>query len=119
MKSMFDDISDKILDSDYGLIMPDYTLNEVDSVLRNIYGLETTNTQLDPFTVDFNEKDRAAPKEKVIRKPKIEQEEKQSENYEDYEPTAMLGMLSEFQREAGLAPKDKTNNSLSVSIMNR
>ena len=85
MKSMFDDISDKILDSDYGLIMPDYTLNEVDSVLRNIYGLETTNTQLDPFTVDFNEKDRAAPKEKVIRKPKIEQEEKQSENYEDYE----------------------------------
>ena len=52
-------------------------------------------------------------------KEEPEEEPETAENYEDYEPTAMLGMMSEFQREAGLAPKDKTNNSLSVSTMNR
>ena len=86
MKAMFDDISEKSFDSDYGLIMPDYTLEEVDSVLKNIYGLAGTSiTRLDPFTVDFNEKDRTNPKEKIVKKPKIEEEV--IENYEDYQVT--------------------------------
>ena len=35
-----------------------------------------------------------------------------AENDEDYEPTAMLGMMSEFQREAGItAPKEAVNSS--------
>ena len=35
-----------------------------------------------------------------------------AENDEDYEPTAMLGMMSEFQREAGItAPKETVNSS--------
>ena len=86
MKAIFDDISSKVLDSDYGIIMPDYTADEVDSVLRNIYGLESSTTELDPFTVDFNEKDRTAEREKVvIRKPKVEQEENLNGNEEDYQ----------------------------------
>ena len=46
-----------------------------------------------------------------------------AENDEDYEPTAMLGMMSEFQREAGItAPKETVNSSkhhasLSVSTV--
>ena len=83
---MFDDISCKVLDSDFGLIMPDYSDAEVDHILRNIYGFESTNNNphLDPFKVDFNEKDRICQKEKVIRKPKVEQEEKENEDDEDY-----------------------------------
>ena len=53
-------------------------------------------------------------------------ETEMAENDEDYEPTAMLGMMSEFQREAGItAPKEAVNNSkhmmhasLSVSTVN-
>ena len=40
-----------------------------------------------------------------------EPETETAENDEDYEPTAMLGMMSEFQREAGLAPKEAVNHS--------
>ena len=99
MKSMFDDISSKVLDSDYGLIMPDYTDAEVDHVLRNIYGLESGSPRLDPFKVDFNETDRTSQREKVMRKPKIEQVERESveesylfsnyhesESYDDIKP---------------------------------
>ena len=85
-KSMFDDISCKVLDSDYGLLMPDYSDAEVDQILRIIYGFESnTNPHLDPFKVDFNEKDRSSQKEKNIRKPKVEQqEEKDNEDDADY-----------------------------------
>ena len=40
-----------------------------------------------------------------------------AENDEDYEPTAMLGMMSEFQREAGItAPKEAVNSSKHASL---
>ena len=60
------------------------------------------------------------------KKMKIFQEQPETEtaeNYEDYEPTAMLGMMSEFQREVGLGvPKEGANTSklmasLSVSTV--
>ena len=85
MKKIFEDISSKILDSDYAIIIPDYTDAEIDCVLRNIYGFETANPGLDPFTVDFNEEDRIRQREKVIRKPKVEQEEKEVAAVEDYQ----------------------------------
>ena len=85
MKKIFDDISSKILDSDYAIILPDYTDGEIDCVLRNIYGFETANPGLDPFSVDFNEEDRIRQREKVVRKPKVEQEEKEITADEDYQ----------------------------------
>ena len=85
LKNIFDDISNKILDADYAIILPDYTDAEIDCVLRNIYGFQTANTGLDPFTVDFNEEDRIREREKVVRKPKVEQEEKEITADEDYQ----------------------------------
>ena len=85
MKTIFDDISSKILDADYAIILPDYTDVEIDCVLRNIYGFETANPGLDPFTVDFNEEDRIREREKAVRKPKVEEEEKETNAEEDYQ----------------------------------
>ena len=83
MKTIFDDISTKILEADYTIILPDYTDAEIDCVLRNIYGFETANPGLDPFTVDFNEEDRIRERERAVRKPKVEQEEKETNAEED------------------------------------
>ena len=85
MKKIFDDISSKILDSDYTIILPDYTDADIDCVLRNIYGFETSDPGLDPFSVDFNEEDRIRQREKVVRKPKVEQEEKETNADGEYQ----------------------------------
>ena len=116
MKKIFDDISSKILDSDYAIIIPDYTDAEIDCVLRNIYGFETANPGLDPFTVDFNEEDRIRQREKVIRKPKVEQEEKETNADEDY-PFSNYGEAATYNAKPSAKSRKRGRNTKYILLL--
>ena len=117
MKKIFDDISSKILDSDYVIILPDYTDAEIDCVLRNIYGFETTNPGPDPFTVDFNEEDRIRQREKIARKPKVEQEEKETTADEDYQFSNYVEPVTYDVKPAAKSRKRGRNNKYFTPVV--
>ena len=54
MKRVFEEVQDKLSDTQFTILMPDHTQLEAAACLKSVYGIEETVTANNPFSVDFN-----------------------------------------------------------------
>jgi len=77
---MFDEISEKILDSDYLICLPDLTVQELEELLKPVYGMlkeggtSTVNTQTFGFNLDFNSGEAYQSRLKEVKEKTLKEE---------------------------------------------
>ena len=119
MKDIFADISNKILDSEMVILMPDVLIGELDLLLKPIYGFNDTQIEdqtlrqekyaeelkKNPFSVDFNHENlviKSEEKEKQ-QSPEVESE---VQTYEE-EDEDILDDFEEVEEKPKLKSKSK------------
>merc|ERR1712098_692349 len=79
------DASEKTYDSEFVLLMPDFTQQELEDFLKPAYGLNSLSTSaVNPLSLDFNIKDRSShPKEFCLEASVKQKEESDSKDDRD------------------------------------
>lgn len=84
MKHVFEEVQDKLMDTQFTILMPDHTIEEAADCLKSIYGTEAV-TLSNPLAIDFNIGDinsngpKAAASEKVTSNHQLVHQEERPE----------------------------------------
>ena len=82
MKHVFEEVQDKLMDSQFTILMPDHTLEEAAECLKSVYGTEAVSVS-NPLAIDFNVRDinsnRSKATEKVTLRPELDYHQEKPE----------------------------------------
>ena len=82
MKHVFEEVQDKLIDSQFTVLMPDHSLEEVAESLQSVYGITAVSLS-NPLAIDFNIGDinsnASKASEKVTSRPHLEYHQERPE----------------------------------------